>query len=95
MATLNNLPQDDIVKKFKSCPWIGNVKIEHNEVIDLKFINKEIYTYKLYYTYIHNREDILHTIQELRELKKLIKKIYPPQSFFSKFKNTLFKKAKK
>ena len=95
MATLNNLPQVDIVKKFKSYPWIGNVKIENDEILDLKVIKKEIYTYKMYYTYMHNHEDILDIIQDLRELKNLIKEIYPPQSLFSKFKNILFKKAKK
>ena len=95
MATLNNLPQVDIVKKFKSYPWIGNVKIENDEILDLKVIKKEIYTYKMYYTYMHNHEDILDIIQDLIELKKLIKEVYPPQSLFSKFKNTLFKKAKK
>jgi len=95
MATLDNLPQVDIVKKFKKYPWIGSVKIQHNEVIDLKFLKKEIYTYKIYYTYMDNSEDILHTILDLRELKNLIKDIYPTQSIFSKIKNTLFKKAKK
>ena len=94
MATLNNLPQVDIVKKFKNAPWIGFRKIGLDDVIELKLVKRQIFLYKLHYVYTDNSYYIFEIISDLQSLKKILKEYYRPESKFEylkKQKNKILK----
>lgn len=81
MATLNNLPQNEVVLKFKKKLWIGHIQVKPDDIIHLKDIKNQIKKFNRAFVYIDNSQEILEMIDDLKLLKEMIKN--------TKNKNTL------
>lgn len=73
MATLNNLPDTYLINKFRTHLWIGNKKIQLDDIIDKKLINRELKRFNYVYVYMNNSPEIFEIICDLRLLKIIIK----------------------